>query len=239
MKPLNNKLMATLISLLCSGIAILILDYQTTWPTLIKLLAMVGIFGIIFFLSVKIYHPKEKESAEKTEKPAEPAPPRTSPPPTKKVTPQFTTFSGDMLRLVIGLALIGGLIYGIGWQFIPWLNNWSRQEASKPIERKLISPGPIVGHDWPIHPKKTFKKRLKADTIYDAFELELGQQWKWDYFEAPLEFRVMLTGDEAFTPVSKSTIGQKWYAQQRGTLQVRSHSHGNLVRLLQLQTYER
>jgi hypothetical protein len=176
-----------------------------------------------------------------TPSPATPAATPTAPatPAKKKNAPLPAGWLGSLIRGILGLAMIGGIIYGIGWVFLPWLNNWATHEAAgTPETRVHVSPpGSFIGHDYPARPSARFSELAQVGTTYDVFHLDEGQEFKWDYIEAPVKFRVMGTGQEPFTLITKQVIGQKWHATSSGMLQVRSTRGNNRVKLIRLNTF--
>lgn len=112
----------------------------------------------------------------------------------------------------------------------------AQQAIASGRETRVIHAFPI-DHSYRQRKELTRKLWFDPGKTYDLFELKNGQKWEW-YFDHDIEFRIKVTGQEPFIPLSRHPYsGQEPTADRAGLLQVRTKSKHNRVEAYRLREY--
>ncbi len=230
---MNNKPARIFFAFIAAAAVSMIIIELTvaTWPFEHKIILPLAIVitGLIKLLT-DIFKTKKKPapaSAAPPATPAEPAPPR------NETGSKAINFFVGLVFLCFWIIVLATMV----WAGI-WLYNSMRKDIREIInsshEIKAIEPLPI-GHSN--NQQVDFEKDLwlVPGTVYDAFTLEQGQQWKWSVLSKDIYYRVKQTGQEEFSLIDREqNQGHNHSANYDGILQLKTehrHTHVTVIRM--------
>lgn len=221
--------------LIVALITLLITDSILDWPTTIITLERIILPAIIVFAGVLhlivrlVAKPKTKTASKPTATSAindeEDQTAKTTPK-SKKIVP-LTARIYETILILIGLVLIAGLFTLLLFLII-YARDASKEIISNAPQTRVVE-GLLIGHSYNLTPDKEYSEWISPGIVYEVFELEAGQRWKW-YFEKDIQYRIKKTGQELFTLALRAKQnGSEMIANYAGVLQLKSTTPRNHV----------